>query len=117
MASHIDSEIRLRHLRTCLKSVEHQVALPRAMFVGISASEDRYADVRCLLGRVFENIEARGCEVQVRLSSVRLTQFQHYRALLPKMRGADGASSWVLFTDDDDLWHPRRVQTYAEGIQ
>lgn len=57
------------------------------------------------------------------------TQFQHYRAALRAMETelrrrwgirsdeSCNRSVWVIFGDDDDLWHHHRVAEYARAIQ
>lgn len=59
----------------------------------------------------------------------RQTQFQHYRAALGAieaelrrrwgLRSAESAhrSVWVIFGDDDDLWHCRRAAEFARAIR
>jgi len=62
--------------------------------------------------------------------STRHSQFQHLRAALACVESAlrdRWASSsreeqaerslWVVFGDDDDIWHPRRIQEYARSIK
>ena len=58
----------------------------------------------------------------------RHSQFQHYRSLVkgaspivppsgvPREGFQRGSAPWVMFTDDDDVWHPRRVEYYLNGI-
>jgi hypothetical protein len=44
----------------------------------------------------------------------RLSQYQHFRKALTAFERDRGGNSpvpaWLLFTDDDDLWHPQRVR-------
>jgi len=59
----------------------------------------------------------------------RRTQFQHYRAALAALESqlrhhwsipADSEarhSVWVIFGDDDDLWHPRRAAEFGLAIK
>ena len=42
-----------------------------------------------------------------------LTQGQHYSFLAPWLSAEyDRHNTWLLFTDDDDIWHPQRAFHY-----
>ena len=42
------------------------------------------------------------------------SQFEHYKALA-ELNWGDG--TWVMFTDDDDLWHEARAEAYVTMLQ
>jgi len=46
----------------------------------------------------------------------RCAQFEHYARLSQVLRQniGLGPEPWVFFSDDDDIWHPRRVEEYLE---
>lgn len=46
--------------------------------------------------------------------SRRMSQFEHYKALTEEV-WEEG--TWVLFTDDDDLWHETRSAVYREMLK
>ena len=49
-----------------------------------------------------------------------LSQFEHYRSIsasLSKLPSGTRARAWIAFSDDDDLWHPRRLQTFRVAIE
>jgi hypothetical protein len=37
--------------------------------------------------------------------------------VLPNLEVHDPVSTWVLFFDDDDVWHPRRLESYAAAAK
>lgn len=43
-----------------------------------------------------------------------MSQFEHYKALA-ELDWGDG--TWVMFTDDDDLWHQARAEAYVTMVQ
>jgi len=119
-ASHIggkDGLARLGMLRDMVGSWRSQtVACP--LTVSIS-SDSRVAP---LVARVVEELRRsspESLEIVVH-EGERLSQFQHYRLMLrgfAELGGEGGATTWVLFTDDDDVWHPRRVEHYKAGLR
>ena len=44
----------------------------------------------------------------------KMSQFEHYQALA-ELDWAEG--TWVMFTDDDDLWHEARVDVYTTMLR
>ncbi|CAL8469606.1 g9147 [Coccomyxa elongata] len=44
----------------------------------------------------------------------KMSQFEHYKALA-ELDWGDG--TWVMFTDDDDLWHEARAEAYVTMLQ
>jgi hypothetical protein len=60
----------------------------------------------------------RRVDLIVRRRDVRLTQFEHYKLLAEElMAERDAGKTWVIFTDDDDLWHPTRTAHYMKAIK
>lgn len=55
----------------------------------------------------------------VSVSQQPLTQGQHYQRLARQLQqeGCDGRDTWLLLTDDDDLWHQQRSLMYAGTLQ
>lgn len=47
------------------------------------------------------------------------TQGQHYQKLITHLAAAgfDPLTTWLIATDDDDLWHPKRTEVYSEYVQ
>ena len=117
LASHISNEKRLRYLSECLQSVRQQTQLPSQFLVGISALRPMLKPVLDLLRQVAAELAPRGCAVHTEQSKTPRSQFEHHLALLPRLQGLDARSTWVMFSDDDDLWHPRRAESYAAAVR
>lgn len=50
------------------------------------------------------------------VSKENLSQFEHYKLLSEKVLESHGNDCYILFTDDDDIWHEARVETYHNAI-
>jgi hypothetical protein len=46
-----------------------------------------------------------------------LAQFRHYSLLLEDLQEILDPDSYILFTDDDDIWAPNRVEIYLKFIK
>lgn len=57
--------------------------------------------------------------LSISLSQQPLSQGQHYQRLVEQLQqqGHDGEQTWLLLTDDDDLWHPQRSMMYAGALR
>ncbi|KAJ1617177.1 hypothetical protein T492DRAFT_1101723 [Pavlovales sp. CCMP2436] len=74
--------------------------------------------------RVVDSVRARFARLlaprfQVLHSEVRLSQFEHFKVCHEALRArlgatADQADVWVIFGDDDDLWHPLRAHSVVK---
>ena len=107
-ASHIDSERRLRHFRNMLESWKEQtINIP--LYVSLS-TEPMWN--RLVLKR---SLEATYPGLQVFTRSRKHSQFSHYKALTDELYD-ECPEAWVIFTDDDDLWHPLRALSYAGSL-
>lgn len=111
MASHIGNAERLAWFRVCLRSI---IAQSHATSVAVSwsaATEALASKTRCLLSETMLRTE-----VVSREQPRPLSQFEHYRALTKQLEQTEDtgeSSHWVIFSDDDDLWHPERSGVYS----
>lgn len=57
--------------------------------------------------------------LSISLSQQALSQGQHYQRLVEQLQqqGHDSEQTWLLLTDDDDLWHPQRSMMYAGALR
>eukprot|EP01062_Namystynia_karyoxenos_P004158 TRINITY_DN11471_c0_g1_i2.p1 TRINITY_DN11471_c0_g1~~TRINITY_DN11471_c0_g1_i2.p1 ORF type:complete len:437 (+),score=110.08 TRINITY_DN11471_c0_g1_i2:69-1313(+) len=109
MGCHIAAAERIAPLRHCLASVAAQTKRP-PLLISWSAAPELADEVRRTLA------EAAGpCDDFVEQPG-RLPQGAHLRALLPVARRRGGAACWVMFTDDDDIWHPQRCEFYSDRL-
>lgn len=128
MAVHIFSENRLRRLEYVLRSVCNQdVPQSEAQFlfsVSWSASTEQLEKrVQAILKEL--TLRSGVQMISVRQSD-RHSQFQHVKAAF-KLALAELSqrvptekafgSAWVIFGDDDDIWHRRRVAEYVHAIR
>ena len=130
MASHVASSSKLEALSVCLQSIVSQTWAerhgPQALGLLISwsaASEVLARRVRALLCELVPG------QVVVEQSQPH-SQFEHYRQLAvlvatqrDKLAESPDVAThnsrnhvWVGFTDDDDCWHPRRLETFCAAV-
>lgn len=108
-ASHINSWPRLAHFRHMVHSWIDQVC-PIPLFVEMSVETPDLADqIRVFLAKIDDPF------LTITIADNKRSQFGHYQALVDRL-GTCYSHTWVLFTDDDDLWHPRRSETYANAL-
>ena len=119
LATHISSAKRIDSLRHCLLSIAAQSTAP-ALYISWSAATRELED------RVKALLRESGMPVtQPFFHAKPLAQFEHYRFLATQLRETEksmeathGLShTWVLFSDDDDVWHPQRLHYYCVRLQ
>ena len=109
LASHISSRQRLEYLRQALQSIGSQAVPPDVLVVSWYAEEPLAGEVATALRTVRLPLRLRSLRQRRRLS-----QYGHLREALAAFEleaprdAAGAAASWLLFSDDDDLWHPQR---------
>ena len=111
LASHISSRRRLEFLKLCLDSIAAQSEPPEALYLSWYAEESLAAEALSMLRGVRLPCRFRHCR-----QSRRLSQYCHLREALAAhdveapRDPAGAAASWLIFSDDDDLWHPDRAR-------
>jgi hypothetical protein len=118
-ASHIASPDRLAALEKMLLSwCAQSASLP--LWISISYATE---DLRAAGARLFAKFRApKGVELVVLQNKTAKSQFQHYTGLVARFRakfGSDGKvmrHTWLLFSDDDDTWHPQRARVYGHRL-
>lgn len=109
LATHIADEARLDALVKVLKSIKAQTT-PAILWISWSAEAALEPRTRETLAPFLDKHTT--CFHQRRAKS----QFQHYRFLAGRLdndQESKGLCTWVLFSDDDDVWHPMRLQFYC----
>ncbi|KAJ3360474.1 hypothetical protein GGF31_003235 [Allomyces arbusculus] len=93
------------HVKGCCDQYERADRTQRPMVVGIAHKNDLVSIVKAFPAEMKKDFDV---NMRVYAHTERLVQFEHYRYLLslPEIKSYD----WVMFTDDDDLWHPQRVE-------
>lgn len=115
MATHVDSPRRLASLRSALASIALQTVHPN-LYLSWSASSAALEDeVRATLEE--HAVILRGSYHQAQ----RRSQFEHNRHTARELAAANERADertvqWILFSDDDDVWHPQRCEFYCTLI-
>jgi hypothetical protein len=113
MASHIKTPRRAQQLKMTLKSIARQVPSPPPIFMSWSAEGNLASDVRSTISELhLEGLRIHTCE-----QSARFSQFEHLRHLTNLIASSPGHKpSWVMFSDDDDVWSEQRTVVYQQQI-
>lgn len=106
---------RVHRLRRLLRSVEEQTHRT-PLLVSWSAEDEGEAE---RASAVFQEFEGSGTVHALPQLRGRRAQFQHYGRLRKTMgrHVRPGQAPLVLFSDDDDVWHPRRAEVYLEAAR
>ena len=97
-AVHLNNDLDLKHFHQMLDSWKHQV-FPIKLYISISC------DTQFSLNECFKGDPS----LFIKQRHHKLTQFEHYRILVKDLL-LDGisTSTYVIFSDHDDLWHTHR---------
>lgn len=112
LASHVASRRRLTQLRETIRCIKSQTQ-PAWLHLSWFSPDAELADaVKSMLASEGVSSESHHQQPQ------QLSQFEHYRFLafhVKKLeeRQSVWSTTWVLFSDDDDVWHPMRLQFYC----
>ena len=147
MASHIDTPARMKRLRHCLRSILRQTTYAHLMLSWSAATPELALSVFKLLEELFPKKEERvrlrwGSNLHViaahqppdaptpsqaffEFQQQELSRFEHYKLLAEKISTlSEGVlqylgipEPWVLFSEDDAIWHPRRLITYCKLLE
>lgn len=117
-ASHIDSERRFSFLKEMIQSY---IAGDHANFyISISFS---ISEVE--IKNYFKKLQEDGIPIYIFYQKEKMKQFEHYRFLSElefpgdfarNPAGEPSGDPWIVFTDDDDTWHPQRISLIKEYI-
>ena len=112
MATHIGDERRLQLLKRCLRSIRDQTTFEdfTHMFISWSASAGLSDRTRDVLSK-FKSDMLQTEVVLLPSEERRLQQFQHYERIKDRMFDMSnfGDRTYIMFSDDDDIWDSRRV--------
>lgn len=106
-ASHIESARRFEHFKCMIQSWREQtVKLP--LYISLSF------DKELLLEEEINKLSEDRLFIYI---TEKQSQFSHYKTLLKKLSTKiNFADMWVMFTDDDDLWHTKRTAEYISTL-
>jgi hypothetical protein len=117
---HIESDRRMITFMRCVRSVASQyqdrhVPGGFSVFVGLSGPEEYRAKSTDFLAQ----LAVKSPQTHWNLLDDRVenrAQFEHLRHLLA-LSDQESASAWLMFVDNDDMFHPHRVHVFKQVIQ
>lgn len=104
-ASHLDSIRRIEFFIEMLESYRYQTVNAR-FYISISYDPKLRDSVAKVL-RMINDMKLANFQIYPMLSRLQLDQFEHYKILSQLDIPND---PWIIFSDDDDLWHKLRVE-------
>lgn len=121
LAAHFaaSDQARVDRLRRLLTSVEEQTVRVPLLASWSAEEEDGDTSIGAQAKAIFDEFSAAGVVHAMPGIRGRRAQFQHYA----RLRGALGRhiqpseKPWVFFSDDDDIWHPRRAEEYMIAME
>jgi len=117
-ASYINTPTRLKHFFVMLESWINQDPIQCDLIVSTSIVDDAIKTEFDARFAAFRRTHAGiATTLTVLVSRVRKNQFQHYKHILERLPGLVEQNPWVLFTDDDDIWHPKRTMMYHHAVE
>ncbi len=112
-ASHVSSVPRLKALTEMVASWRGQLGeVPLRLSVSCEPSLARLTER--VVERLMAEHGAHGLLVEF-VGTERRSQFEHYRELARSSPRREG--TWVMFSDDDDIWHPQRSMHVKLGAE
>lgn len=110
-ASHINNMTRLAYFGCMLKSWHDQIDARKdpvkcKMIVLLSAADKRLYDGAVKIAEKYLEDD------QLRIWEVEGRQFEKYKVASERLLKELNANDWLIFTDDDDLWHKQRVEFF-----
>jgi hypothetical protein len=110
---HVADEQRVYQFTQCVKSVSMQTDTNCCAIVGVSSPNQgmRYL-IHGLLCALNDKRPGIRWYVLVTDSDDNKSQFEHFRDLLMHISDPIDKDAWLLFLDNDDMFHPRRVELF-----
>lgn len=114
---HVASFRRLALFIRCARSVASQTVGGFSVFVGLSGPDEFRSRATAALTVLASKCPNSRWILQDDAVEAR-AQFQHLRHLLAlsDQESAESAEAWLMFLDNDDMFHPRRVETFQAII-
>lgn len=110
-ASHIDTLERMSLLQLMIQSW-HSNTVQIPLFISLSYDEYLQEDILNTISQMREMYPL----LTVNISNVKLAQFEHYKILSETVVVLYSPSTFIIFSDDDDLWSENRVELYKNCI-
>jgi hypothetical protein len=115
IASHINAFARGQRFLKLLASIANQTHGTDSAIVSISFEDAKTPNDSAIRLAIIATLTA--LKFMVLVQPNRLSQFEHYERIMQYLRNRGfGPSNWLLFSDDDDLWHETRTEHYQAGL-
>lgn len=105
IASVIKDARRLRFFKTLLESICQQAVPPLVIFISIHIAPHLSVDWDSLLMK-----RSFACPLRVLRQKREKLQFVQYKEMMDRLERVfptpAGKDAFIMFSDDDDLWHP-----------
>lgn len=106
IASHINCNERLIHFRQLLRSINKQRnTIDKNIIISLSYDTDIQIDSTIKL------IEKYRFQL-LNNKTTKLSQFEHYNNIVVNAEISDPDNTWIIFSDDDDIWSDDRLHMY-----
>lgn len=116
IACRIDSARRWSFFVDMLHTIERQSVALDALFVGISyPSTAEFDHYQPLLVPIRLRMR-RACTLAITQTKTTRTQGEMWNRMVQRFADISAENTWILFGDDDDLWHRERVSYYRLGL-
>lgn len=116
-ASYIGNEDRFVRLFNMIRSWREQT-IPCPLYLSISVPDVTLRKrVEAILTDVITVYKSEKIDFSFQLHMERKSQFENYKSLVEAFRSNPDMSKnpWVVFSDDDDIWHPERIETFTKA--
>lgn len=118
IASYIDSSQRWEFFLQMINTVANQSEALHAIYIGISfPSEDMQKVYEPRLGMVRSMLRGVCSVLTIKQTKTRCSQGKMWQKMVRNYPTLSDPDTWILFSDDDDLWHRHRVNMYLHGLQ
>ncbi|CAE7242029.1 PFA3 [Symbiodinium sp. CCMP2592] len=117
VAPHIATQSEVRQLNQCLESIVAQSVLPTALWVCWHAES---FSLKLAVSHSIDELMPRCCRKGTPLTQLQLDetagQWRNIEAVLKARQrmGGDVCDMWVVLTQPDELWHPRRCEQICQ---
>lgn len=114
IASHINALARGKRFLELLSSIERQTVRAESAIISISFYTPTTPTDLAVRADILQRLAELGFITLIQTSQ--LAQFEHYQRVMRHLRDdrGFGRSNWLLFSDDDDLWHSERTEWYKK---
>lgn len=110
MASHLNCNDRVDNFNDLLDTINFQLGCSNKK-ICISLSHDENINITKTLELI------RKYRFDLNYSKKKLSQFEHYKKLVDGLTVNDPLNTWIIFSDDDDIWNDNRIYTYHDIIK